>query len=155
MFSPVSGFPNYIINNDGVIYSQRGEMKHKIDKDGYNCIHLSNGKPKHYYIHRLVYQHFGKNWNPELTVDHIDGNVNNNHISNLRMATQQQQQFNKGMRKSKLGVKGIEIRNNKYIARITIDKKRIFLGRFKTIEEASNAYQTKAKELHGEFYREG
>jgi hypothetical protein len=28
-----------------------------------------------------------------------------------------------------------------------------FLGRFETIEEASNAYQTKAKELHGEFYR--
>jgi hypothetical protein len=130
-------------------------MKHKIDKDGYHCIHLSNGKPKHYYIHRLIYQHFGKNWNSELTIDHIDGNKENNHISNLRMATQQQQLYNRKIQKrNKLGIKGVYKRRNKYLATISINGKQNNIGLFKTIEEASLAYQIKAKELHGEFFKE-
>jgi hypothetical protein len=154
MLSPVSGFPNYIISNDGVIYSQKGEMKQQIKTNGYKEIELTNGKRKYILIHRLVYKHFGKDWNPELSVDHIDGNPLNNHISNLRMATKQQQQFNTKVQKNnKLGVKGVRQIGNKYQARICINKKLKVLGRFETIEEASNAYQTKAKELHGEFYR--
>jgi hypothetical protein len=153
MLSPVSGFKNYIISNDGVIYSQKGEMKQQIKTNGYKRIELSNKGQKKFYIHRLVYQHFGKNWNPELTVDHIDGNPLNNHISNLRMATQQQQNFNTKVRKSKLGVKGVRKMGKKYSTEIRINGKITHLGTFDTIEEASEAYQTKAKELHGEFYR--
>jgi len=149
-------YPNYIINDNGVIISRytNEEMKTEIIKGGYHRIHLSNGKPKHILVHRLVYQHFGKNWNPELSVDHIDGNVNNNHISNLRMATQQEQNFNTKVYKSnKLGVKGVHKVGNRYRAKIRINDKPFNIGYFKTIEEASNAYQIKAKELHGEFYR--
>jgi hypothetical protein len=153
MFCPISMYPKYIISNEGIIYSQRGEMKQNFDSGRYKHIGLTNGKQKLFLVHRLVYQHFGKDWNPELTIDHIDGNPQNNHISNLRMATRQQQNFNKGIRKSNLGVKGVLKVGDKYCARIAIDKKRIFLGYFKTIEEASNVYQTKAKELYGEFYR--
>jgi hypothetical protein len=107
-------------------------------------------------VHRLVYQHFGKNWNPELSVDHIDGNVDNNHISNLRMATKQQQQFNQKVQKNnKLGVKGV--RQNKtsgnYEAVIYVNLKKIHLGTFKSIEEAKEVHDKKAQELHGEFYR--
>ena len=156
MLSPVSGFPNYIISNDGVIYSQRGEKKPEIIKGGYHRIQLLNKGQKKFLIHRLVYQHFGKNWNSELTVDHIDGNVNNNHISNLRMATQQEQNFNTKVYKSnKLGVRGVGKVGNRYRATIRINDKPFNIGYFKTIEEASEAYQIKAKELHGEFYREG
>jgi len=153
MLSPVSGFPNYIISNDGVIYSQKGEMKQQIKTNGYKEIELTNGKRKYILIHRLVYKHFGKDWNPELSVDHIDGNPLNNHISNLRMATQQQQNFNTKVRKSKLGVKGVRKMGKKYSTEIRINGKITHLGTFDTIEEASEAYQTKAKELHGEFYR--
>jgi len=154
MFSPVSGFPNYIINNDGIIYSQNGEIKHFITNKGYKQIVLTNGKRKLFRVHRLVYQHFGKDWNPELTVDHIDGDINNNHISNLRMANMQQQSFNIKVHKTnKLGVKGISKIGDKYRAVICINDKRIHLGMFETKEEAGLAYQTKAKELHGEFYR--
>ena len=155
MFSPVSGFPNYIINDNGVIYSQKGEMKQQIKTNGYKRIELSNKGQKKFYIHRLVYQHFGKNWNPELTVDHIDGNPLNNHISNLRMATQQEQNFNTKVRKSKLGVKGVRKMGKKYSTEIRINGKITHLGTFETIEEAKEVHDTKAKELHGEFYRVG
>jgi len=147
MFSPVSGFKNYIINDNGIIYSQRGEMKQQIIKDGYKQIGLSNGKQKFLLVHRLVYQHFGKNWKPELSVDHIDGDVNNNHISNLRMATMKQQKNNK------LGIKGVCKSRNKYTAHIIINGKNTHLGTFDTLEEAKEVHDTKAKELHGEFYR--
>ena len=151
MFSPVSGFPNYIINDNGVIYSQRGEMKQQI-RNGYHRVGLINEKRYFFSVHRLVYQHFGKDWNPELTVDHIDGNPLNNHISNLRMATSQQQMYNM-IRKNKYG-KGIRItKTNRYVAQIQINGKNTHLGTFETIEEAKEVHDTKAKELHGEFYR--
>jgi len=155
MFCPVSGYKNYIISNDGIILNKFGrEMKHAIDKDGYHCVALTNGIKKYFKIHRLVYQHFG-NWNPELTVDHRDNDKNNNHISNLRMATKQQQNFNQPIRKNnKLGVKGVRKQRNKYRARIKIDGKQIHLGLFETVEEASLVFQSKARELHGEFYHE-
>ena len=35
---------------------------------------------------------------------------------------------------------------------IQIDGKRKHLGYFKTALEASNVYETKAREFHGEFY---
>lgn len=153
MLSPVSGFKNYIINSDGVIYSQKGEMKQQII-NSYKQIGLRNGKLNFFSVHRLVYQHFGKDWNPEMSIDHINGDRADNRIENLRMATRQQQSFNKGVQKNnKLGVKGVHQIGNKYQARICINKKLKVLGRFDTIEEASEAYQTKAKELHGEFYR--
>jgi hypothetical protein len=150
MFCPIAGYPNYIISNDGVIYSQRGELKHGITKKGYHLIGLSNGKRK--YVHRLVYQHYGKDWDATLTIDHINGNKDDNRIENLRMATLQEQQFNTKCY-NELGVKGVNRHGNKYRAQICFNHKQIHLGLFDTIEEASNAYETKAQELHGEFYR--
>lgn len=154
MFCPIAGFPNYIISNDGVIMSQRGELKHYIT-NGYHLVALRNRNEKlqNFLVHRLVYQCFGKDWDATLTIDHIDGNKDNNHISNLRMATHQQQNYNRKCY-NKLGIKGVnKTKYNKYVAFIYIDKKQTYLGTFDTIEEASLAYETKARELHGDFYR--
>jgi phosphotransferase system IIB component len=154
MFCPIAGYPNYIISNEGVIYSQDGEMKQRITQYGYKQIGLRNKGQKYFQVHRLVYQHFGKDWNPDLTIDHIDCNKENNHISNLRMATQQQQIFNQKVRKSKLGVKGVYKSGNKYRARIRINDKLINLGTFDTEEEAGEVFKIKAREIQGEFFRE-
>jgi hypothetical protein len=154
MFCPIAGFPKYIISNEGVIYSQRGEMKPTL-REGYKRIGLTNGIRKTFSIHCLVYQHFGKDWNPELTVDHINGDRADNRIENLRMATQQEQNFNtKIYTNNKLGIKGVHFRNGKYRARTRFNNKLINIGTFDTLEEASEAYKTKARELHGEFFRE-
>jgi calcineurin-like phosphoesterase family protein len=44
---------------------------------------------------------------------------------------------------------------NKYVAMINVNKKRVYLGRYPTAEEASKAYEKASKELRGEFHYGG
>ena len=79
-------------------------------------------------------------------VDHIDNNGFNNHISNLRWATNQENQLNvKCCRNSKSGIRGVHFntRQKKWVARYSIDKKQIHIGYFNTIEEATEARKKK------------
>ena len=154
----INNFPNYLISNNGSVFSlyKNKIMKHRIDKDGYRYVGLNNETTKgsNKKVHRLVCEHFGV-WNSTLSVDHINKNIDDNTIGNLRIATQTQQNYNTNVRShNKLGVKGNFKIGEKYGAQININGKTTNLGRFKTLEEASEAYKTKARELHGEFFRE-
>ena len=158
-FVEIKGYPNYLINNLGEVFTKKYDrlLKNSVTHRGYLKVGLTNEDGlKYKLIHRLVYENFGKNWNPELSVDHIDINPQNNCITNLRMATRQQQQFNTRVRKTnKLQLKGVEQKStNCFRARIVIDGKRTAIGYFKTKEEARQAYETKAREMHGEYFCE-
>lgn len=117
----------------------------------YRATRLPSGKV---YIHILAWAlHYG-DW-PGSIVDHVDGNPSNNRIGNLRLATKSQNGCNRGAtRLSSSGVKGVfRGRNGRHRAEICINKKRIYLGEFRTLEEARQAYASKAIELHGDFSR--
>ena len=121
----------------------------KVD-DGY--IRISIDKKK-YYAHRLVYMfHFG---NYPKTLDHVDGNRTNNRIHNLRPASNSNNGANRRLGiNSKTGFKGVhKIKEERFRAYITINKKRKHLGYFKTVIDAHQAYQIAAKEVFGEFAR--
>ena len=87
-------------------------------------------------------------------VDHADGNGLNNRRSNLRTATQSQNLAN---RQKQQGVtsryKGVHwyARSGSWRASVTKDYQRYNLGAFTEEEEAARAYDTKARELFGEF----
>jgi len=56
--------------------------------NGYLRVNLNKGGvPKHYFIHRLVAQHFLINPGNKRTINHRDGNPRNNDVSNLEWAT--------------------------------------------------------------------
>lgn len=90
-------------------------------------------------------------WPPRF-IDHIDGDRSNNKLCNLRSVTQAQNTYNQ--RKSKAETtsryKGVSAVGKKWRANIDFDHKRIHIGYYPTEEEAARAYDTKAKELHGE-----
>jgi len=60
-------------------------------KSGYRyaMIQLSNGKQKNCRVHRLVAEHFLPNPDNLPCINHIDGNKENNHVSNLEWCTYQ------------------------------------------------------------------
>lgn len=104
---------------------------------------------KGYIAHRLAWLlHYGE-W-PSMTIDHIDGNKDNNRIENLRDVSVliNAQNQKRASSKSKSGVLGVSRYHNKYKARILIDGKEVYLGLFASIESASDAYQEAKRKNH-------
>jgi hypothetical protein len=89
------------------------------------------------------------NWNGHKNVVmHLDDNPKNNILSNLKIGTTRDNFPNKISLKNGLP-KGVTFisKSKKYRSAIRFNNKKIHLGCFNTIEEASNAYQEKLKSL--------
>ena len=103
---------------------------------------------KHKYLHRFIYYAHNQDWNisdnsKNNYIDHIDGDIANNDIRNLRVVTSQQNSFN-------TRAKGYYWHKStkKWMAQIRLNNKHKYLGRFKTEEEAHNAYLEAKKKYH-------
>lgn len=118
------------------------------DKDGYLTAKIDQVRVR---LHRLAWRIVYGEW-PKDQIDHINGIKSDNRISNLRIASNSENNCNRpAQANNKLGVRGVRFNNNRYQALICKDKKQIVLGSFKTINEAQAAYINAAKALHGEF----
>ena len=126
--------------------------KLKLHPQGYKIIgiQIKDLKPKTIQIQQLVAASFlGYNFNGhKLVVDHKDDNKLNNHIDNLQIITQRENNSKERTLKSGLPV-GVCFRKdiNKYRSQIYLNGKIKYLGCYNTSEEASNAYQNKLKEI--------
>ena len=126
--------------------------------DGGTIIRIINGKeyeckkPTSICMHQLI------NKTPKgMYTDHIvPENTLDNRRSNLRTCTNQQNCANRGINKNNThGFKGVTYdgrrKNSPWTARIGYKGKRIYIGNYKTLEEAAMAVDKKAIELNGEF----
>jgi hypothetical protein len=107
--------------------------------------------------HRIVWKMMTGEEPPE-SPDHHDGDSANNRWSNLRPATNQQQKWNRNpLKNNTSGFRGVRRSRERcrkpWRAAIREDGVRLNLGEFDTAEEASVAYETAARRIHGEFYR--
>lgn len=94
------------------------------------------------------------NSNSNLSVDHKDRNGLNNQKENLRLATVAQQNINRKVPSNNTSnYKGVHYdkKLNAWMARISIDSKRKYLGCYKTPNKAARAYNKAALEHFGEF----
>jgi hypothetical protein len=108
----------------------------------YFRVPLSKNKTKkRVSIHRLVAETFIPNINNKSEVNHIDGNKTNNKIENLEWVTSRENIHHYHLSN---GVKNVGIsyakRMNKFQVSIYINKKKVYLGSFKTEQEALNKY---------------
>lgn len=104
-----------------------------------------------YSAHHLAWlYHYGE-W-PAQELDHKDLNKSNNQISNLREALPIQNRANTKPRAAS-GFKGVRKKWNRWEASIVHEGNYMYLGTFDTAELAAASYESKARELHGEFAR--
>lgn len=104
------------------------------------------GKPS-VYLHRLLLQPA-----PHVRVDHKNHNGLDCRRSNLRECTGS---TNGGNKRSQVGsrapYKGIWKKDNKWLAEVRCQGKRHYLGRYLNPEDAARAYDSKAREVFGEY----
>lgn len=130
--------------------------RHKKGKH-YVCISIEG---RQYAAHCLAHFMMTGEWGifPSFEIDHKDGDGENNSWSNLRKGTKSQNQANSRIRvDNSTGFKGVSFHKatGKFQARVQHNGKRYAAGFFPCPKEAHEAYIAKAKELFGNFYREG
>jgi len=120
-------------------------------RDKYIQIRIDN---RMYQAHRLAWLYvYGAH--PEGMIDHINGAVQDNRISNLRVVTHLQNVQNRHnlCSRNSSGFLGVSLfkPTGRWRARLCIGKKTINLGYFDTPEKASEAYDAAKKEYctHG------
>jgi hypothetical protein len=107
--------------------------------------------------HRVIWaMHYGA-W-PAGDVDHINGNRKDNRIVNLRAATKGENARNAAKRRDNTsGACGVSWHRHsgKWMARIKMDGKSIFLGRFTNLEDAVKARKMAEARIGGFTERHG
>lgn len=155
-WKPVKGYEGlYEVSNFGKVKSiKRGSiLKQFLRKDKRSKIILcKNGKVKCFSVHKLIWNSFSND--KELLkkeIDHIDNNPLNNRIENLQSLTTRENttKYFLTIKKSSKYV-GVYFNKNakKWMARILLDRKRLFLGYFSSEDEAANSYYNKLKEFN-------
>lgn len=126
-------------------------LKCRLDKKGYYSVSLSkNNISKRYLVHQLVTINFLNHSleNSKIVVNHKNFIRTDNSLENLEIVTQREN-ANKKHLKSISQYVGVTLckKSNKWISRILINKKRVYLGSFKNEIDAHNAYQIKLNQL--------
>ena len=131
----------------------KGKVAGQRRPDGYMAVGI-NGKI--YKVHRIIFMmHHG--CFPQ-TVDHINGIKDDNRIENLRAATFSENCLNRGLRPDNAAqIKGVRwVQSSKrWRVRVTVNKKRRFLGDFKDVELAELVAIEARDKYHKQFANHG
>lgn len=144
---------NYSISNFGRVKNNCKNFIRKLqhDKDGYLCFTYTINKKRYTKrVHQLVAIYFLNHIPNGIkdVVNHIDGNVANNNLTNLEIVTHRYNcsvAFLKNKENFSSNYVGVtwHKEKRKWHSQIRINKKKVHIGYFKTELEASNAYQKK------------
>lgn len=127
-FKPVPGLQDIMCSADGVIanVATKHQYTHRLT-NGYHRVWI---KDKSYRVHRLVYSAWVGPLKDGKEIDHIDGNKDNNHYTNLRSVAHAENMNNaySNGHKGRIGV-----------SQFSLDGK--FLKHYDSIQAAADEYQ--------------
>lgn len=133
-------------------YERVARFKWTLKRNGNRCYayrrDYSNGG-RHIPLHRFILDA-----PPEMEVDHINGDGLDNRRENIRLCTHSENSRNTNRASNNTsGYKGVsrDHRDGRWDSYITLNQRRIHIGRFGTAIEAARAYDAKAREIFGEF----
>jgi hypothetical protein len=133
----------YVYNPEtGIVYSRFGREITSKKKSYINIQLRFNGKKYELYAHQFAWYWVYKKCVDCL--DHINGVRTDNHISNLRSVTYQENQHNRTTAKGYTWNKTA----NKWKAQIGLNGKTIHLGYFNTEEDAKQVYLEAKEKYH-------
>ena len=141
-YNPDTGIFTWLVDRGRL--AKKGDESGCTKSDGYIRIRLDGAG---YYAHRLAFLYMEGDIPQE--IDHIDRSRSNNSWGNLARTSRSRNMLNAGLYPSnKSGAKGVSAhKDGGFVANITVDKKRKYLGKFKTKEEAIQARSDAEKEL--------
>jgi hypothetical protein len=151
-YDPVTGILRWRVDRFVLPWRKNasaGEVAGSLRRDGYRRVSIDR---KEYMSHRLAWLISHGAW-PAGEIDHINGNVSDNRLCNLRDVTHAQNQRNmKVFKTNRCGLKGVtwHKKGRKWQARIVINGRHTHLGLFDTAEAANEAYVAAAKLHYGE-----
>jgi hypothetical protein len=147
-YNPITGIFTWKVSRGGK--AQAGAVAGSFNDSGYQVICVDR---RRYGAHRLALLYVYGVLPTSVQVDHKNRKRGENRLGNLRPATVAQNVANRDVQRNNIsGIKGVRLhRDGKWEARIMVDRKAIYLGLFKTPEEASAAYQVAARQHFGEF----
>lgn len=108
---------------------------------------------KYIYSHRAIFlYHHG--YLPKI-LDHINGVRYDNRIENLREVTSAQNAWNVKRKPGMSGVKGVtwDKAERKWLAQLKVENKKIWIGRYRSLDEAEQAYKKCLDLHHGKYTR--
>lgn len=127
---------------------------YKLCSHGYQGVYVPTTRTTVLY-HHLIAILKGIDIPDNAVIDHINGNTNDNSISNMRVVTQQINCKNKRKRKDNTsGITGIHKNGNSFTVRKQINGIRIYLGSRCTLEEAIELLQSYDDVIKSDGYTE-
>lgn len=133
----VISLPFTAINNGHKMKTSACVLTQYTNKKGYVVVKLSHPKRRPYAVHRIVANAFIPNPENKPYIDHIDGNPQNNNITNLRWCTHKENMNNpitlNRLYNSKAGVKCYSLM--KSIVQFDINGN--FINRYKSVQDAA------------------
>jgi hypothetical protein len=161
IWKDISGFEGlYQVSNTGKVFSvRRGKvLAGKIDRYGYRCVVLWNGKNNHRTVHRLVADAFVPHIDGCNVVNHLDCNKLNNNVDNLEWTTvhgntRHAYDHNESYRNhvKEISQKGIEARKIKIDAFFNGEYIGSYDGKCETAKRLGISEKTVYNRLHGKF----